>query len=329
MNVLVTGAAGFVGHHVVEHLLKTTDWRVLAMVSFRHRGCPLRLIHLKDDPKLKLIYHDLEAPISERQAIDIGPVDYIFNLASESSVEHSIADPVKCVENNLRVALHMLEYARMVRPRVFVQVSTDEVYGPAPPGYAHFEWDAIRPSNPYSASKAAQEALAFAWWRTWQVPVLITNTMNLIGERQGPEKLVPTVIRAVRKGDTVPIYSANGESGYRCWLHARNKADALCFLAAKLDGNLPMYPAASEPARYNVVGEEYSNLDIANFIAETVGKPLNYDLVEFHASRPGHDLRYALHGGLLKSLGWEPPMRLEESLRKTVQWTLRHPEWLM
>lgn len=328
MKVLVTGAAGFVGHHVIEHLLKTTGWQIVAMVSFRHRGCPRRLEHLVHYPRLRFVYHDLQAPVSTRVANAIGPVDYVINLASESSVEHSIADPIACLENNMRVGLHMLEYARTAQPRVFVQVSTDEVYGPAAPDHAHGEWEPIRPSNPYSASKAAQEAMAFAWWRTWQVPVLLTNTMNLIGERQGAEKLVPTVIRSVSTGSTVPIYSANGEPGSRHWLHARNKAAALSFLVSQLDGNLPMYPHASEPARVNVVGEEYSNLDIANFIAEVVGKPLRYELVEFHASRPGHDLRYALDGSKLRELGWEPPMRLHESLRKTVEWTLQHPEWL-
>jgi dTDP-glucose 4,6-dehydratase len=328
VRVLVTGAAGFVGHHLIEHLLKATDWQIVGMISFRHRGCPRRLEHLIRQTRLRFVYHDLQAPVGARVAEAIGPVDYVINLASESSVEHSIADPAACIENNTRVALHMLEYARTAQPRVFVQVSTDEVYGPAAPDRAHVEWDPICPSNPYSASKAAQEAMAFAWWRTWRVPVLITNAMNLIGERQGPEKLVPTVIRSVRNGDTVPIYSANGEAGSRFWLHARNQADALRFLLSNLDGNLPMYPHDSEPARYNVVGEEYSNLDIANFIAGVLGETLRYELVEFHASRPGHDFRYALDGSKLRALGWQPPMRLQESLRKTVQWTRRHPEWL-
>jgi dTDP-glucose 4,6-dehydratase len=328
-RVLVTGAAGFVGHHAVEHILKATDWGVVGMVSFRHRGCPLRLTHLAEHPRMALVRHDLDAPISDRMAEHIGPVDYVLNLASESSVEHSIADPVACVENNVRVALHMLEYARVAKPRLFVQVSTDEVYGPARLAYAHHEWDPIKPSNPYSASKAAQEALAFAYWRTWSVPVVITNTMNIVGERQGREKLVPTVIRSVCQGDTVPIYSANGVAGSRYWLHARNQADALVFLCAVLDGRAPMYPQCDEPARYHVVGErELSNLEMAQAIAAIIGKPLKHELVETYASRPGHDLRYALDGSKLAALGWTPPMPLMESLERTVRWTLRHPEWL-
>lgn len=329
MRVLVTGAAGFVGHHTVEHILKTTGWDVVGMVSFRHRGCPLRLTHLKDHVRFRIVTHDLTGPISGRLAEVIGPVDVILNLASESSVEHSIQTPVACAENNTRVALHMLEYARVVKPRVFVQISTDEVYGPAPDGYAHREWDSIRPSNVYSASKAAQEAYAHAYWRTWQVPVVITNTMNLVGERQGPEKLVPTVIRSVLNGETVPIYAEDGVSGSRYWLHARNKADALVFLCDELMGRVPGYPQQREPARYNVVGEkEVSNLDMARMIAKLIGRPLHYELVHFHASRPGHDIRYALDGGRLAELGWTPPMSLEDSLAKTVRWTLSHPEWL-
>lgn len=328
-RVLVTGAAGFVGHHAVEHILRTTDWEVVGMASFRHRGCPLRLVHLMEDPRLQLVHHDLMGPISPRLAEVIGPVDYVLNIASESSVEHSIQDPVACAENNTRVALHMLQYAREVQPRVFVQVSTDEVYGPASAGYAHREYDPIKPSNVYSASKAAQEAFAFAYWRTWAVPLVVTNTMNIIGERQGPEKLIPTVIRKVCRGETVPIYAAGGVSGSRFWLHARNQADALVYLCEHLDGNLPTYPQDGEPARFHVVGErEVSNLDMALMIAEIIGKPLHYELVNFHASRPGHDLRYALDGAKLADLGWTPPVPLQESIEKTVRWTLAHPEWL-
>src|SRR5690606_4952093 len=139
---------------------------------------------------------------------EIGPVDYILNLPSASHVDRSIADPGPFIRNNVEVMLTVLDYARQTRPRMLLQMGTDEEYGPAPAGYAHREWDTVLPSNPYSASKAAQSAIATAYWRTYQLPVVLTRTMNLIGPGQDAEKFVPMVIRRVLAGETVPIHSS-------------------------------------------------------------------------------------------------------------------------
>lgn len=329
MHILVTGVAGFAGHHLVEHLLHATDWRITGLVSFKHRGCPRRLAHLHPNDRLQILYTDLCAPVTNRAVDAIGAIDVIINAASESHVDRSITEPVPFVSNNVAVVLNMLELARILKPAVFLQVSTDEVYGPAPDGYAHKEWDPTLPSNPYSASKAAQEAVAISYWRTYGVPVVITNTMNLIGERQDLEKFVPMTIAKVMRGEEVVIHGSPASVGSRFYLHARNWADAHCFLARRspslyIDGGV-----VDRPDKWHVVGErEVDNLEMAQRIARVVGEPLNHRFEDFHATRPGHDRRYALDGSKLRDAGWRLPIPLDESLERTVRWTLQHPEWM-
>lgn len=319
----MTGAAGFIGAHAIEYLQENTDWDIVGLASFRHRGDPLRAWRFSH--RTTLLHADLTAPIGPRLAAEIGLVDYVWHFAAESHVDRSIAEPRPFIENNVSVTITMLEYARLTKPRVFVQVSTDEVYGPAPRGTAHKEWSAHVPSNPYSASKAAQEAIAVAYWRTYGVPVAITSTMNNIGERQDPEKFVPMVIRKVAAGEVVPIHGTPGNIGSRFYLHAQNHADAIRFLCER---PVAMYPAMPMPDKYNVVGEqEIDNLALAQRIAEIIGKPLRYELIDFHSARPGHDARYALDGSKLAALGWKAPVPLDEALVRMVNWTLNHPEW--
>lgn len=328
-TVLVTGAAGFAGHHFVEHALSTTDWRVVGMYSFRHRGDSLRLPR---DDRFIPVFHDLNGPISDRLTSLIGPVDYIVNMAAESHVERSIEDPVPFVRNNVDVALNMLEYARQVKPLAFVQVSTDEVYGPAIGTDKHQEWREIIPSNPYAASKAAQEAIAISYWRTYGVPLIITNTMNMCGPRQDAEKFIPMCIKKIWKGEKITIHGSSGAAGSRQYLHAKNHADAILFLlknfpASHYDPGKVALPQM--PDRYNVVGEtEIDNLEMAQMLAMLMKKPLHYEMVDFHQARPGHDRRYALDGDKMKLFGWRAPISLEQTLKETIDFTLSNPEWM-
>jgi dTDP-glucose 4,6-dehydratase len=333
MRVLLTGASGFVGSHVLRHILANTNWNVVCLASFRHRGITdrIRCAVAGYDPtfqRTRVLTHDLTAPISPVLADEIGTIDYIINVASESHVDRSITHPAPFIVNNVSLMVNMLDYAREYPVEKFLHVSTDEVYGPAPAGHAHREWvDQYFPSNPYSASKAAQESIAFSYWRTYDVPVIITNTMNIIGEMQDPEKFVPMVMKRVLAGESVPIHaSPEGEIGSRFYLHARNQADALMFA---LTQPAPLYGEASAPAKWHVVGErEVTNLEMAQMVADCLGKPLRYELVDFHSSRPGHDLRYALDGSRIAEAGWSAPLTLEQSLERTVRWTLDHPQWL-
>ena len=331
-TVLLTGASGFVGSHILRHILVNTDWNVVSVCSFKHKGITDRIRVAVDgldwQGRLKVINHDLTAPFSSVLVREIGDIDYVINAASESHVDRSIHEPAPFIQNNVALMCNMLDWARAAGVQKFLQVSTDEVYGPAPAGYAHREWqDQYFPSNPYSASKAAQESICYSYWRTYDMPIVISNTMNIIGEMQDPEKYVPMLIKKISSGETVYVHgSPSGAIGSRFYLHARNQADALLHI---LSLPFPRYGESEHPEKYHVAGErEVDNLELANMVASYVGKPLNYEVIDFHSSRPGHDLRYALDGAKIASTGWKAPLSLEQSLERTVRWTVNHPEWL-
>lgn len=350
-HLLLSGASGFVGSHVLRHVLTETDWTIACPVSFRHKGLPARIdVAVADHPewwdRIDIVHCDLSAPVDRLTFAALGGdrCDYLLNVASESHVDRSISDPVPFVTNNVSLVLNVLEAARqMPNLKALVQISTDEVYGPAPEGHAHTEWEPVVPSNPYAASKAAQEAIAVSYWRTFGVPLVITNTMNIIGETQDSEKFIPMVIKKALSGEKMVIHaSPEGTPGSRFYLHARNQADALLYLLRTVERYGSLYSAkdgvheslrwsagVDRPLKYHVVGErEVDNLTMAQMVAEFAGRDLLYNLVDFHSSRPGHDLRYAMDGARMESLGWKAPVPLEDSLRRTVEWTLAHPEWL-
>lgn len=209
--------------------------------------------------------------------------------------------------------------------------NTDEVFSTAPEGVKYKEGDRHNPGNPYSASKSAQEAIARAYANTYGIPINITNTMNIIGERQHPEKFVPLCIRKIINGETIQIHSdpTCTKSGTRFYLHARNVAMAVHFILTQTDEKLDKEDASK--GCWNIVGErEIANSDLAKMIGEIIGKEAKIELVNFHQSRPGHDLRYALDGSKLKKTGFEFPINFEDSLKKTVEWSLKdnNKKWL-
>lgn len=331
-RVLLTGVGGLVASHVLRHLMENTDWEIVGIDSFRHRGKTDRIVQQLDGlDKSRYInlVHDLTVPISDQLNKKIGHIDYVLNLASESHVDRSITDPRPFVENNVHLILTMLDWARIAKPEKFIQISTDEVYGPMY-DLPHSEGNPHRPSNPYSASKSAQEDICYSYWRTFNVPIVITNTMNLFGAMQDVEKFIPMIIKTVNEGGTVSVHAdKDGTPGTRFYLHARNQADALLFL---LKNHTPSLYPATDLDRFNIVGErEISNLELAQQVAEYVGKHLKYKLVDVHSQRPGHDRRYGLDGAKLANLGWKAPIPYEESLRSTVEWTLRpeNDSWLI
>ncbi len=336
-RILLTGGLGFIGSHTVEHYLATTDWHIVVIDALRYAGRVERVTDMRDyDPaRVTLLWHDLRAPLHQMLTDQLGKIDYIVNMASDSHVDRSITHPVDFVQNNIALALNMLEYARAAKVEKFVQVSTDEVYGPAPEGYSHKEGEPFYPSNPYAASKAAQEMIAFSYWRTFGVPLIITNTMNNFGERQDIEKFVPMTIRKILRDENNIIHAKkiNDEwvSGSRVWLHARNHADAVKFILQNIDA--VQYSndedGAQKPTRFNVAGDrEISNLEIVKMIANIVGKQPKIEFVDFHSSRPGHDLRYSLDGTALREAGWTMPISTEESFARAVKWTLGNDKWL-
>jgi len=325
MKVLITGGAGFIGSHLIEHFIRTTKYSIVCIdkLSYSSKGWS-RLLDsgMLSNPKLKVLTWDLEIPFSDGMIREIGDIDIIIHMAAETHVDRSISDPIGCVKNNIMSTVNLLEYARTLKSlKMFQYFSTDEVFGPAPLGVNYKEWDRHRPTNPYSASKAASEDICLAYQNTYKIPVLITNLMNVYGERQHVEKFLPLVIKKVLAGETVDIHTEPDglTPGSRFYIHARNVASAVLFILEK--------GVAGE--KYNITGErEVNNLEMAQMIAEVVGKPLKYQLVDFHETRPGHDTRYSLDGSKLFSMGWRLPIDFEHSLKKTVKWTLEHLEWL-
>ena len=325
MRILVTGGCGFLGHHVVDHFLRNSDATIVVLdkLTYAANGYDrLRDSAVFDDGRVAVLAADFREALSPGVCQEIGAVDYILHLGGETHVDRSIADCTPFTLSNVLGTQRVLDYARTVPSlKLMLYASTDEVYGVAPPGVNYREGDPLDPRNPYAATKAAAEMLCLAYAHTHGVPVAVTRTMNLVGERQHPEKLVPLVIRKVLAGHTVLIHSSPDKTraGSRFYLHCRNWATAADFLLTR----------AVPRECYNVVGEqEVDNLAMAEFIAATLGEPLHYEMVDFHSSRPGHDLRYALDGGKLAAMGWTPPVGFWESLRATVLWYVRNPRWL-
>ena len=325
ITIAITGGAGFIGHHLVEHILKKTDWNVLVLdrLTYASSGFDrLRDIDAFDDKRVRCFTSDLTQPFGVGLAQELGEPEYVIHMAAETHVDNSIDDPWPFVQANVIGTFRVLEWARKLKKlQKLVYFSTDEVFGPAPDGVAYKEWDRYNSTNPYSATKAGGEELCLAWANTYKVPVMVTHTMNVIGERQHPEKWVPLIVRKTLRDEPITVHASPDlkRSGSRFYIHARNVADALLFLLDK--GQIR--------EKYNIVGErEVSNVDMVTDIAAILGKSTNYKMVDFHSSRPGHDLRYALDGTRLKEMGWSVPVRFWDSLERVVKWTLEHPKWL-
>ena len=335
-RVLLTGVSGSIGIHTLIHIFHNTNWDVVGIATFKHKGLGERITEMfREHPeywkRFKLVTHDLTEPITKKVKKQIGKVDYIINLASLSDVEASIQVPVPFMKNNIDLMYTLLEYAREIKPEVFIQFSTDEVYGPSGRTQKHPEWSPIIPSNPYSASKACQEAIAISYWRTYNVPVVITNTMNNFGEYQQSSKYPVIIQRAVESGDILTIHgSEDGKDiGTRYYIHSRNASDALLFILNKLPPHMHEPNAIDKPDRYNIVGDkQVDNLELAKLIAKQMGKPLNYQMVDAHSGRPGHDRHYGLDGKKLKKLGWTSPVSFEDSMKNTLDWQSEHNDWI-
>ncbi len=336
-RVLLTGAGGAIGVHMLAHIMHNTDWEVVCTDSFKteHKGYYDRITRVcKNHPdwplRMKIIIHDLNSPFTTRQIKEIGHVDYIINLAARSDVQNSIDDPLPFVRNNTELMLNMLEYARVAKPEVFLHFSTDEVYGPAPKdSKGHKEWDAIVPSNPYSASKACQEAIAIAWWRAYDIPLILTNTMNNFGEMQAPSKFPAMIQQKIERGEVITVHSAGGEIGTRYYLHSRNTADAVLFILKNIKPVRHGFGAIDRPVRLNIVGDkQVSNVELVETTSRLMGKPATTETVDFHKNNPGHDLHYGLDGSNLAEWGWKSPVSFEESLKNTIEWQQRNEEWM-
>ena len=327
-TILITGGCGFIGHHFVEHILNNTEWHIIIIDKLSYASMGLK--RLEDEifqnaintKRLKIFTWDLVNEISVGLLQEIKFTNIIVHMAAETHVDNSIKEPVKCIKNNIMSTVTMLEFARKLENlETFFYFSTDEVYGPALGDKMYKEDERHNPTNPYSSSKSGAEQLCVSYHNTYNIPVIRINVMNAFGERQHIEKFIPKVTKSVLNGDKVFIHSYPDKktSGTRYYIHARNIAASVLFLLEK--GKIG--------ESYNLTGEkEISNLEMAQMIANVIKKPLYYEMVDFHSSRPGHDLRYGLDGNKMYDMGWKLPVNFEESLKNTIKWNVKNKEWL-
>ena len=337
-RVLITGGAGFIAHHIIAHIIKNTDWDIVTLDRLDLSGNLNRLHEILDEfstedkKRLKIVFHDLKAEINSQIKSELGSPDMILHLAAASHVDRSIIYPMEFVLDNVVGTVNLLDFARSLKNlEKFVYFSTDEIFGNAPEGVSYKEYDRYNSTNPYSASKASAEEFCVAYENTYKLPIIITHTMNVFGERQHPEKFIPMTIQRVRDSEKVFIH-ANKEktkAGSRHYIHAQDVADGLMFILGlknyKHEGDF----GNAKCPKFNLVGpEEINNLDLAQKIAEVQKRELIYELIDNHSSRPGHDLRYSLSPNLLKSLGWEPKIKLSKRIEEVVDWSLKNKRWL-
>jgi len=338
-NILITGGAGFIAHHIISHVIKNTDWNITTVDRLDISGNLNRLddilkeFSIEDKKRLKIIFHDLKAEINSQIKSEIGKPNIILHLAAASHVDRSIKYPMEFVNDNVVGTVNLLNFAKENNNlEKFVYFSTDEIFGNAPSGISYKEYDRYNSTNPYSASKAAAEEFCVAYENTYKMPIFITHTMNVFGERQHPEKFIPMVIQRVRDGKKVLIHSnkEKTKAGSRHYIHAQDVADGLMFIL-----NLKNYKhegdfGNAKCPKFNLVGpEEIDNLTLAQMIAKVQKKELVYELIDNHSSRPGHDLRYSLSPELLKKLGWEPKIKLSKRIEEVVSWSLKNNRWLL
>ncbi len=311
-EVLVTGGAGFIGSNFVRHALEThDDWHVTTLDKLTYAGRLENLHDVMDHPRHRFVKGD----IADREAAAplVTEAEVVVHFAAETHVDRSILSAGQFITTDVIGTFVLLEAAREApRLRRFVQISTDEVYGSVPDG-ASVETDELKPRNPYSASKAAADRLAYSYWATYQVPVVITRASNNYGPYQFPEKVIPLFITNAIDGIPVPLYG-DGEN-VRDWLHVLDHCRALDLLIDR-----------GEPGEvYNVGGgNETRNVDLTRAILATLDRPDS--LIRRVTDRPGHDRRYALDTRKLRGLGWTPSVGFGEGLQDTIAW-YRANEW--
>ena len=325
-TIVITGGCGFIGHHFAEYIHNKTNWDIIILDKLTYASVGLNRLknnNLFYSPRVKIFTIDLCSNLSVGIIQEIGEnINYIVHMAAETHVDNSISNPAYVINNNITSTVNLLEWARTLKNlEILFYFSTDEVFGPALGDTLYKEWDRHKPTNPYSASKSGAENICIAYENTYKLPVIIVNVMNAFGERQHVEKFIPMCIKKILNDETIYIHSYPDKktSGSRFYIHAQNIASAVFFLIKNgIIGE-----------KYNITGEkEVSNLELTELIAKIMKKNVKYELIDFHVSRPGHDLRYGLDGNKLAMLGWKPKLIFEDSLEKCIDWTLNNLEWI-
>lgn len=330
-KIFITGGCGFIGTHLINHLIKKTNYTIVNIDKITYAGSGKNLDDLKDHPHYIFEPVDIcDGPLLEKLFSTHKP-DAVIHMAAETHVDRSIDAPAAFLNTNIMGTYSLLETSRAYWNTLenkesfrFHHISTDEVYGDlslSDPAFT--ETTAYAPHSPYSASKASSDHLVRAWHHTYGLPVLITNCSNNYGPYQFPEKLIPHMILNALHGRPLPVYGDGRQ--IRDWLYAGDHAEALLTVLEK--GEIG--------ETYNIGGKsEIANLDVVQMICDILQdmRPLQSghyrDLITFVSDRPGHDRRYAIDTGKIdKELGWQPRHNFEQGLQETVQWYLDHEGW--
>jgi dTDP-glucose 4,6-dehydratase len=330
-TILITGGAGFIGSHLVRRFVNHyPGYRIINLDVLTYAGNLSNLEDVADKPNYLFLQADICDFEQMRKLFAQHEVEGVIHLAAESHVDRSITDPFSFARTNVMGTLNLLQAAReqwgdQHHDRLFYHVSTDEVYGALPLGEGFFtEESRYEPHSPYSASKASSDHFVRAYHDTYGLPVVISNCSNNYGPNQFPEKLIPLFIRNIRENKSLPVYG-KGEN-VRDWLYVEDHAAAIDLI----------FHRGSVGETYNIGGwNEWRNIDLIRLLIKTVdrqlGRPAGASdhLITYVADRAGHDLRYAIDATKLrKELGWEPSLRFEEGIEKTVEWYLNHQQWL-
>ncbi len=308
----MTGGAGFIGSHFVRHVLgKYPTYSVINLDKLTYAGNPENLREVEGDSRYRFVHGDICDAAMVREATR--GVDAIVNFAAESHVDRSIMGADEFLKTDVLGTFTLLEAARELRIPRYVQVSTDEVYGSIERG-AFRESAPLRPSNPYSASKAAGDLLVGACWTTYRLPVLITRSSNNFGPNQYPEKVIPLFITNALEDLPLPLYG-DGKN-VRDWLYVLDNCAAIdLVLHSGVPGEI-----------YNIGGDtEVENIVLTRQILRLLGKPES--LIRPVTDRPGHDRRYALDCHKIRALGWKPAYEFGAALAETVRWYREHEAW--
>jgi dTDP-glucose 4,6-dehydratase len=312
MRILVTGGAGFIGSNFIRHVLTAhRDDSVVNLDKLTYAGNLENLRDVEASPRYRFVKGDICDGAAVREAMR--GAEAVVHFAAETHVDRSNLGADEFLRTNVNGTFTLLEAARELRIGRFLAVSTDEVYGSIAEGAAR-EGDALNPSNPYSASKAAADLLARAYWTTHRLPVLITRSSNNFGPYQYPEKVIPLFVTNALEGRSLPLYG-DGRN-VRDWLYVLDNCAAIDLVLRKgLEGEI-----------YNVGGAaEVQNVTLTRRILALLGKPES--LITPVADRPGHDRRYALDSGKVRALGWTPATDFDAALAATVEWYRTHEAW--
>ena len=312
MKLLVTGGAGFIGCNFTRFMLeKREDCEITVLDKLTYAGNIESLEDVWRHPRFRFVKGDICDRETVRDSMD--GHDSVVHFAAETHVDRSILDAGDFITTDVFGTFVLLECAREAGVERVIHVSTDEVYGSIPEG-SFDEAAPLMPSNPYSASKAGADRLAYSYFATYGLPVIVTRCSNNYGPYQYPEKLIPLFVTNALDGNPLPVYGTG--KNVRDWIYVLDHCAALDFLLG-----------AGEPGQvYNVgAGNEKSVLEIAALLLDELGKPES--LIEFVQDRPGHDIRYSLATDKFRALGWAPEADFEQALRHTVRWYAENEGW--